>query len=387
MNPPPIPPADGSTDGSSPAIPPRKGFGCLSCGLIFFLFGSLLLNCVLFSAVGALTKNPDDEYPKERELWTFGDSGSQGRIAVVRIEGLLIEGGIGFARKQIEMAAGDESIEAVVVRIDSPGGTISASDELHRSLIKLRDGRSLKHPSVGPKKVVVSMGSLAASGGYYVAMPGEKIFAERITLTGSIGVYASLPNVADLADKLGVRMELIKAGGIKAAGSPFHRLTPAERQPWQDMVDSAYDRFLDVVVEGRPKLTKADFRDVPLFAREVPQRDEKGNVVFDWFGRPRTAPYTRYRADGGTFTAAEAKQYGLIDEIGTLEDAVAAAADSAGIGAGYRVHQWDRPTGLLSWLSIRAKAGESPMSKLSEGLRPKVWYLSPSSDLSAIAGE
>src|SRR5207248_685265 len=83
-------------------------------------------------------------------------------------------------------------------------------------------------------------------------MPAEKVFAEKTTLTGSIGVFASLPNVSELANKNGVRMELIKAGPIKGSGSPFHELTPAERQPWQDMVDQAYDQFLDVVARGRP---------------------------------------------------------------------------------------------------------------------------------------
>lgn len=377
-------PAD-ATPADAPPPPPvrRKGFGCLSCGLVFFLFGSLLLNCVLFGALGSLTKNPEDENPKERELWSVGDPSPQGRIAVVRVEGVLIEGGIGFARKQIELAMADDSTAAVVVRIDSPGGTITASEELHRLLVRLRDGKSLTHPTARPKTLVVSMGSIAASGGYYIAMPASKLYAENATLTGSIGVYAALPNVAGLADKLGVRMELIKAGGIKAAGSPFHTLSPAERQPWQDMVDHAYDRFLDVVVAGRPKLSKADFRDIPLFTRDIPQRDDKGNVVEDWFGRPRLSPYTRYRADGGTFTSTEAKQYGLIDEVGTLEDAVAWAAESAGVGSGYRVHQWDRPTSFFGLLSMRASAGESVLAKVSKGLQPRVWYLAAG----AVVGE
>src|SRR6478735_11148575 len=91
-------------------------------------------------------------------------------------------------------------------------------------------------------------------------MPAERVYAEKNTLTGSIGVYASLPNVADLAHRNGVKMELIKAGGIKGSGSPFHEMTPQERQPWQDMVDQAYDQFLDVVAKGRPKLNKEKLR-------------------------------------------------------------------------------------------------------------------------------
>src|SRR5207237_6710354 len=117
-------------------------------------------------------------------------------------------------------------------------------------LEQLRDGTTpkLRGKSVA-KPLVVSMASVAASGGYYVSMaakqpaaaPGEKparkLFAERTTITGSIGVYASLPNAKGLADKIGFRMEMIRAGDIKGSGSPFHDLTPVERQPWQDMVD------------------------------------------------------------------------------------------------------------------------------------------------------
>ena len=150
----------------------------------------------------------------------------------------------------------DPHVKAVVVRIDSPGGTIGASEDIHRELTRLRSGQHPRFPDAKAKPLVASMGSIAASGGYYIAMPAETVFAEKTTLTGSIGVFAALPNVSELANKNGVRMELIKAGGIKGSGSPFHELTPAERQPWQDMVDQAYDQFLDVVVRGRPGLTK-----------------------------------------------------------------------------------------------------------------------------------
>src|SRR5262249_14458941 len=138
------------------------------------------------------------------------------------------------------------------LRINSPGGSITASDNLHRRLIELRDGNPHRHTAAKP--LIVSMASLAASGGYYIAMPSKTLFAERTTITGSIGVYAAFPNIADLANKHGVTMDVIKAGAVKDSGSMFHKMTPQERQVWQDMVDHAYKEFLAVVEQGRPHL-------------------------------------------------------------------------------------------------------------------------------------
>src|SRR5205085_10423588 len=113
--------------------------------------------------------------------------------------------------------------------------------------------------------------------GYYIAMPAEQIFAEKTTVTGSIGVYASLPNIQKLANDNGVKMILVKAGDVKASGSMFHEMTPQERQQFQDMVDDMYAHFLKIVEDGRPqlkgKLTK------PVLEKEVPVYDDKGNVI------------------------------------------------------------------------------------------------------------
>src|SRR5205085_6602089 len=127
----------------------------------------------------------------------------------------------------------DPKVKAVVLRINSPGGTIGASEDIHRELTRLRTGQHPRFPEAKPKPLIASMGAIAASGGYYIAMPAEKVFAEKTTLTGSIGVLAALPNVSGLGNKDGVRVELVKAGGIKGRGDPLRELTPAERQPWQ----------------------------------------------------------------------------------------------------------------------------------------------------------
>src|SRR5262249_11470813 len=152
-----------------------------------------------------------------------------------------------------EAAASDSHVKAVVLRINSPGGTITGSDDLHRRLTELRDGTNPRQKG-GKKPLVVSMGSLAASGGYYVAMPAEDIAAERTTITGSIGVYAAFPNISGFAKEHKFGMNVVKAGAIKDSGSMFKDMTAQERQLWQDMVDHAYKQFTQVVEQGRPNL-------------------------------------------------------------------------------------------------------------------------------------
>ena len=348
---------------------------------VLFLL-SFLLNVLFCLWFRAFHLSDDDELPERR---LYGEKKADDKIAVIRIEGVLMDGFTRYYIRQIHQAAKDEHVKAIVLRIDSPGGTASASEELHRLITQLRDGKLRAHPESKPKKIVVSMGAIAASGGYYIAMPAERIFAERICITGSIGVYASLPNFADFVNQHGVKFNLVKVGGIKASGSPFHELTPQERQPWQDMVDSAYDRFLEVVASGRPNLRKATLRDEIILRDRVPVYDDKGNVKKDWFGLPWKADYERRRADGGTFTAAEALKHGLIDEIGDLDAAVDAVAKSAGISH-YQVIVYDRPPSLMfDLLGVKANVnvGFDP-KQMANGATPRLWFLAPQADLAGI---
>jgi protease-4 len=359
----------------------RSGCGRFLLGAL--IFGSLLLNIVLCGFLGFRNADEDVDLP-ESHLW--GEETAANKIAVVRIEGVLMEGMTSYYLKQIEQAAKDEHVKAIVVRIDSPGGTVSASDEVHNLLLQLRDGKMRKYPKSAPKKIVVSMGAIAASGGYYIAMPGEKIFAEPITLTGSIGVYASLPNVAKFINQHGVEFELIKAGGIKASGSPFHEMTPQERQPWQDMVNSSYQHFLEIVSAGRPKLTPEILSKEVVQRGKIPVYDEKGNVVTDWWGRTRQVDYLRYRADGGSYTAKEALKFGLVDEIGGLAEAVTAAAASAQISK-YGVVAYKKSPSLLNSLlggQERADGSALDPQRLSKAMTPRMWYLAPQADLAGI---
>jgi protease-4 len=357
-------------------LPPRSSF--VGSAFRFLQWASFTVsvgfNVVVVVAVASLLgwgpATGEDAAPRERFL--AGKPRAAGKVAVVNIDGVILEGFTSFARRQIETAAADGQVKAVVVRINSPGGSITASDELYHRLCRLRDG----DPERGtpPKPLFASMGGLAASGGYYVAVPAQHIAAERTTITGSIGVYAAFPNVAELAQKWGVKMDVVKRGDVKASGSMFHEMTPQERQVWQDMIDHAYDQFLDVVKQGRGDRLKYDL------TAEIP---EEKQLLTGGPGEAKTVPYVRRLADGGIFTSEKALRYGLIDQIGYLEDAVAVAAKQAGLGSDYRVVTYDRPRSLLSHL-LEGRAPTPPLDAAawSEGLLPRVWYLTPESGLS-----
>ncbi len=328
----------------------------------------IVLLCLGLFALRSGINTETSEHLTEKHI--AGSTSASDKIAVVAIEGVIMEGFLGFVQKEIEQAARDSHVKAVVLRINSPGGTITASEELHRLIVRLRDGDTTTDWS--PRPLVVSMGSITASGGYYAAVPAGTLFAEPTTITGSIGVYISLPNVVGLGQKVGVTVNTIKAGEIKDSGSPFAEMNDKEKQVFKDMVDAAYDRFLNVVETGRkPKLTRKKllerFMVTPL--RPDPQAEPKP-----------AAPYQRYRADGGVFTAAKAKELGLVDAVGTLEDAIKAAAQTAGITS-YNAVQYQKPRTLADLL-LNARAAPAPASmldtdRLRAALTPRMWYLAP----------
>ncbi len=368
---------------------PVRARGCLFPFVLVALFVSLLANLglVLALVTGAAAEAFDnDDGGEVRERFYLGEKGAGEKVAVVRLDGVISESGIAHAVKQAEHAAKDPKVKAVVLRVDSPGGTVTASEELYQTLVSLRDDNGRRFKGTGPKPILVSMGSVAASGGYYVSMAGSPIYAEKTTITGSIGVFAALPNVAALADRNGVKLELVKAGDIKASGSFFHALSPEERQTWQDTVDTAYDTFLGVIEQGRPALTKERMRKEVVIDSQVPVRDTKGNP--DPKAVPKEVRYRRTRADGGTFTADQAKQFGLIDEVGDLPAAVRAAAAKAGL-RDYRAVTYSKPPSLLDAITGGAKVSQQGLTldagSLNAALTPRVWYLSPSADGSILS--
>jgi len=238
-------------------------------------------------------------------------------VAIVRVEGVITSGrapqwpysGTGAAYSEsiierVHRAEGDPSVKAIVLRVNSPGGGVVASDELYRALLETE------------KPIVVSMGDVAASGGYYISCAADRIVANRATLTGSIGVIAMAPNFEELLDKIGIEMLVIKSGPLKDELSPYREPTKEEIQLWQGIVDEAYEQFVGIVAEGR-SLSLED-------AMEL--------------------------ADGRVYTGQQAWELDLVDELGGLPEAIDQAADLGGIEGEPGIIEYDRAPTLIEAL-------------------------------------
>ncbi|MBI3604300.1 MAG: signal peptide peptidase SppA, partial [Nitrospirae bacterium] len=191
-------------------------------------------------------------------------------------------------KETLRKAEADNHIKAVVLRINSPGGTVTASDIIYHELIKFKE--RTKRP------VIASIMDLGTSGAYYIAQASDRIFVHPTAVTGSIGVIMVQANVQGLLDKIGVQTTEIKSGEKKFMGSPFRALTPDEQKIFQNVIDDMYRQFLSIVGKGRANLT---------------------------------ADQIRAAADGRIYTAEQAKALGLVDDIGYLSDAIAAAKKAA----------------------------------------------------------
>lgn len=227
------------------------------------------------------------------------------RIGLVRIEGVISDSkGV---IDEIERYRDNRSVKAILMRIDSPGGGVVPSQEIYEEVKKIRDE--------GEKSVVVSMGSVAASGGYYIASASDRIVANPGTVTGSIGVIMELANVRGLLDKIGVQSVVIKSGSHKDLASPFRDMTPEEQEILQRVLDDMHDQFIQAVSDGRG-----------LPGEEI-----------------------RKIADGRVFTGREAVGLGLVDELGNLQDAIRVTADLAGIEGKPQVVETKKG---VSWLDL-----------------------------------
>lgn len=193
-------------------------------------------------------------------------------------------------KEELDKAAQDKKIKAVILKINSPGGTVTASDIIYREILQYKEKTGVL--------VTACLMDMAASGGYYVANAADKIVAHPTTVTGSIGVIAMKFNVKGLMDKIGVAEESIKSGDKKDILSPFRGITPEEKKIMQDIINSLYQQFIDVIDEGRKELTQDDIK--PL-------------------------------ADGRVFTAKQALDYKLIDAIGYLDDTIKMSKQEIGL--------------------------------------------------------
>lgn len=263
------------------------------------VIGSLLVFALIGIAVAFSQSESSVDVPSPLSQKVI-KKGSEDKVALVRLEGAISEsespggltgGGMSVSstrvNKILDGLAEDDSVKAVVLRINSPGGTVVASDEIYRKVIALQK----------KKIVVASLGDTAASGGYYIAAATNKIVANPATITGSIGVIAHLPKLQGLYEKVGFEMRTIKSGEFKDIGSESRDMTDKELAIFNSIIAGSYDQFVKAITEGR-------------------NMDEAK---------------VRVLADGRIYSGIQAKENGLVDELGDLDDAIQLANTSAKI--------------------------------------------------------
>lgn len=273
---------------------------------------------------------------------TTSSSGSGDAVAIIRVEGAITHsdepdvavGAVsGTVMADLRAAAADETVKAIVLRVDSPGGTVTGSAQIYEAIAALE------------KPVVVSMSGVAASGGYYISAPADYIFARADTTTGSLGVVLTLYNTQALMEKVGVQVTSITSGPHKTIGNPWESLTPDQQAILQTTVDESYDEFIRVIVDGRG----------------LPEAD------------------VRAMADGRIYSGRQALALGLVDELGDLQAAITKAAELGGISGQPRIVEYEHLPGLedlFSGLSTRLNTSEAEqaMALINELTSPRLEY-------------
>ncbi|MDR4495224.1 MAG: signal peptide peptidase SppA [Nitrospirales bacterium] len=234
---------------------------------------------------------------------------SQEKVAIVRVEGPILDSL--ETVNELKMFAEDPTVRAIVVRIDSPGGGVAPSQEIYNAVKRVRKENN--------KTVVASMGTVAASGGYYIAVATDRILANPGTLTGSIGVIMQMANFQELLEKVGVKNIVVKTGKFKDIGSPFRTMQEEDRRLLQSVMDDVHRQFIEAVADGRS-----------MDSSEVEQL-----------------------ADGRVFTGRQAKSILLVDEIGDLQDAIRLAGELGGIIGDPRVVETTKPFSFRDFLETK----------------------------------
>lgn len=340
---PPPPPITAPT----PTRQPRRWGWIIVSIILFVALGiSVLLN--IGGLLGSLTESGGSHHhygPRLDEVVVEEHHGSD-KIAVVPIEGIISShtgdrGGynmVDVVKAQLKLADEDEDVKAVILRVDSPGGEVLASDDIANALKKFQE--------LSGKPVVVSMGSLAASGGYYVSAPCEWIVANELTITGSIGVIMHGYNYRGLMDKIGLKPDVYKSGKHKdmlSGDRNPEEISPEERAMVQKLIDETYGKFKQVVGDGR-----AAARDLNKDGR---------TLVKNW------ADF----ADGRVFSGKEAKELGFVDELGGFDTAVKRAEKLAKIKGDATVVEYRRRADIADLLGIWGKS-EARVVKVDIGV-------------------
>jgi protease-4 len=280
------------------------------------------------------------------ETVVLGEAGP--KLALVDVTGVISErprtGALGLLagpsmvselREVLERAGEDPEVRGLIVRVESPGGSVTATETLHHELALWREEQE--------RPVIAYLNGIAASGGYYVAMAADLVLAHPAAVTGSIGVVMPSLGFAGLMERYGVSNQTVKSGEYKDVGSPVRPMTAADRAHLQSVVDDLHARFVEVVDAGRPGLDRAQASAL---------------------------------ADGRLFTARQALEAKLIDAIGYMEDAVAAAEDRAGLEQS-RVVMYARPGRPRENIHSRYASPEPPRASLDPSFAAGFYYLWP----------
>ncbi|MEE9199816.1 MAG: signal peptide peptidase SppA [Candidatus Brocadiales bacterium] len=276
------------------------GFWAAAAVAVFFFLSSLLLVAMILGSLTAWSpllgegKALNKEYTEE-----IVEGSGDKKIVLINIKGIIstasdsfLSGGSGTVegfKKQLKHIKEDEQVEAVLLLIESPGGGITASDIIYNEILRYKEEKG--------KKVVVLMGDIAASGGYYISVAADKIIAHPTTITGSIGVILPLVNVSELINKYGIEDASITSGDMKDIGSPTRPMRPEEKAVLDSIIQQMYERFVSVIATGR----------------NMPVEEVKK------------------LADGRIYTAQQALEGGLIDQLGYLSDAIETTKEMAGL--------------------------------------------------------
>ncbi|MGF1473910.1 MAG: signal peptide peptidase SppA [Rubrobacteraceae bacterium] len=312
----------------------RRGWivGGIIAGGLFMLVAacvSLILLVGLAGSDGGGTVSAPETYEED---YVFGE-GDQ-KIAVVPVEGVISPADSGLAgtvpattpdglRDALQQAEDSEDVAAVILEINSPGGGVTASDQMYNLINDFKESSD--------KPVVASMGSVAASGGYYIATAADEIVANATTTTGSLGVVLPLNDFTGLKETVGVDRRFITSGEFKTIGSPWTNLSQEERGILRSYVDDSFEQFVQVIVEGRG-LSEERVREV---------------------------------ADGRIYTGSQAKELNLVDELGDLDKAAEVSRQRADIDEA-TVVRYVQPPGFVDFLQARLGSSQSETGQLME---------------------
>ncbi len=360
-NPPPL-----ASTQPAPANPPAKRSVLLWLFVATLIIGSIVAMIGLVglvvsftpSQMGGLEASGEDGYHST----VIRKGAGEDKIAVVDVSGLISSfsfdasgrGLVTGIREQLTLAGKDDDVKAVILRVDSPGGEVLASDEIYKAIRAFQDKYK--------KPVVASMGSVAASGGYYVSAPCRLIVANELTITGSIGVIMQGYNYRGLLDKIGVQPMVFKSGRNKDMLSSTKlpgEITPEEKKMVQDLIDETYLRFVAIVKEGRTEARKKNEKSV----------------------RPLAADWQEY-ADGRILTGKQALQHGLVDKLGNFDAAVEETEKLVGLAAKAELIRYSVPFNFANFFRLVGEAKTSTV-KVDLGVEvPKIrsgrlYFLSP----------